>query len=257
MASFGICTVPLVPLRAEASHRSEMVSQLLFGEVVEILQQHQASGFVQLRNYCDRYEGWSASNQILILQEAPPLEEPVYYTADPINEILVAGHPMQVPLGSFLSGMQRGHLQWGKLRMEYKGNSQRATEGKPDEKRIRQVAFKYLNTPYLWGGRSNFGIDCSGLSQSVFRFLGVGLPRDAHQQAELGKTVSPESARCGDLAFFANEEGRVVHVGLMLDRREIIHAAGKVRLDALEKDGIYHSDTGFRTHRFHSLKRFF
>lgn len=257
MATYGICTVPLVPLRAEFSHRSEMVSQLLFGEVVEVLQQHHASGFVRIRNHVDQYEGWAASNQILILQEAPPFQEPVYFTSDPINEILVAGHPMQLPLGCFLSGMQRGHLQWGKLGMDYKGHSQRAVEGKPDEKRIRQVAFKYLNTPYLWGGRSNFGIDCSGFTQSVFRFLGVALPRDAYQQEACGKDVSPGSARCGDLAFFANEEGRVVHVGLMLDRREIIHAAGKVRLDALEKDGIYHSETGYRTHRFHSLKRFF
>lgn len=122
---------------------------------------------------------------------------------------------------------------------------------------IHQVARKYLDVPYLWGGKSLFGIDCSGFCQQVFKQFGVKLPRDAYQQAELGEVVGfLQEVTCGDLAFFDNEEGKITHVGLMLSIHEIIHASGKVRIDKIDHQGIINSETGVRTHQLRIIKRY-
>jgi cell wall-associated NlpC family hydrolase len=129
---------------------------------------------------------------------------------------------------------------------------------KVNPKLIKQVAYKFLNTAYLWGGRSVFGIDCSGFSQVVYKFLNVCLPRDAWQQAEHGDIVkSLHEAVCGDLAFFDNEEGKITHVGIVLNPHEIIHSSGKVRLDKLDKEGIVNLENKQRTHKLKVIKRYF
>ena len=122
---------------------------------------------------------------------------------------------------------------------------------------IREIAFKFLNTSYLWGGKSVFGIDCSGFSQSVFKFLNIQLLRDAQQQATQGELVAfLQEATCGDLAFFDNEAGHIIHIGILLSSHEIIHAAGKVRMDKIDNEGIVNTETGQRTQRLRFIKRF-
>jgi cell wall-associated NlpC family hydrolase len=114
-----------------------------------------------------------------------------------------------------------------------------------------------LNSTYLWGGRSVFGIDCSGFTQSVFKFLNVHLLRDAQQQATQGELVAfLQQAHCGDLAFFDDGEGHIIHVGILLNAHEIIHAAGKVRIDKIDNQGIIEADTGQRTQRLRIIKRY-
>jgi cell wall-associated NlpC family hydrolase len=126
-----------------------------------------------------------------------------------------------------------------------------------DADAIRKTSLTYLDVPYLWGGKSKNGIDCSGFSQQVFKTFGIKLPRDAYQQAELGEVVGfLLEAQCGDLAFFDNEEGRITHVGIMLSSDEIIHAAGKVRIDKIDNQGIINSETGARTHKLRIIKRY-
>ncbi|HYO21672.1 MAG TPA: C40 family peptidase [Flavisolibacter sp.] len=116
----------------------------------------------------------------------------------------------------------------------------------------------FINTPYLWGGRSVFGIDCSGFAQQVFKLFGVKLLRDACLQAGQGAAVkSLDEAKPGDLAFFQNEKGRVTHVGIVLNDKRIVHASGKVRIDSIDADGILNSENGKRTHKMHSIRRFF
>jgi cell wall-associated NlpC family hydrolase len=113
----------------------------------------------------------------------------------------------------------------------------------------------FLNSPYLWGGKSVFGIDCSGFVQQVLKMFGIKLLRDAYLQAEQGQPVqSLQEAKLGDLAFFQNEKGKVTHVGIMLDEGKIIHASGQVRIDTLNKDGIV-TEAGERTHSLHSVRR--
>lgn len=122
---------------------------------------------------------------------------------------------------------------------------------------LNQVARRYLDVPYLWGGKSLFGIDCSGFCQQVFRQFGIKLPRDAYQQVEHGEVVGfLQEVVCGDLAFFDNEEGRITHVGMMLNIHEIIHSSGKVRIDKIDHQGIINSETGVRTHQLRIIKRY-
>ncbi len=131
-------------------------------------------------------------------------------------------------------------------------------QSQPFESRaIRKVAFTYLDVPYLWGAKSKLGIDCSGFSQQVYKEFGIQLPRDSYQQAEIGEVVGfLQEAKCGDLAFFDNEEGRITHVGIMLSSEEIIHASGKVRIDKIDNQGIINAETGARTHKLRIIKRY-
>jgi cell wall-associated NlpC family hydrolase len=121
---------------------------------------------------------------------------------------------------------------------------------------INYITRQFLNVPYLWGGKTPFGIDCSGFSQIVVRCIGINLHRDAYQQAEQGKVVSfLEEVQTGDLAFFDNEEGRITHVGIMLNSHSIIHASGKVRLDNIDSYGILDAENRNYSHKLRIIKR--
>lgn len=198
------CTVTVAPLRKEASHRSEMVSQLLMNEIAEVLETEKQ--FTRVRCLYDNYEGWVANNQI-----------------------------------------------------KETGNTEETSSSSlPFEASdILRVTREYLDVPYLWGGKSKHGIDCSGFSQQVFKQFGIKIQRDAYQQAEQGEVVGfLLEAQPGDLAFFDNEEAKITHVGIMLGPDEIIHASGKVRIDKIDNQGIINAETGQRTHRLRIIKRY-
>ncbi len=252
-----ICIVPVMPLRTAPSDRSEMSSQLLFGEAAVLLQPG-PKGWVRIRNQFDHYEGWAALNQMTPIEEELYQEPTEEYTGECISTASVSGHPMRLPFGSFLKGLRHGEMKWGKVHTVYKGDTLKPAAMEMMEKRIKDLAFQYLNTPYLWGGRSNYGIDCSGFVQSVFRLLGKQLPRDASQQATCGEPLNDDTwLRCGDLAFFHNEQQKITHVGLLLNYFEIIHASGKVRIDKLDKTGIQNADTGEYTHHLAMIRRIY
>ncbi|MBK7084827.1 MAG: C40 family peptidase [Flavobacteriales bacterium] len=114
----------------------------------------------------------------------------------------------------------------------------------------------FLGAPYLWGGRTPTGVDCSGLTQMLFMLMGIYLPRDAYQQAEEGDPVElVDLAEPGDLAFFDNAEGRITHVGIVLPERRILHASGRVRIDALDQEGIFDAEQGKYSHKLRLVKR--
>ncbi len=254
---YFICIVPLMPLRAEPSNKSEMISQLLFGEAAVMLEKG-PDRWIRIRNQFDRYEGWAYSNQLTLIEEELYQEPTEEYTSGIITTVTVSGHPMNIPLGSFLKGMRHGEMQWSKVNIVYKGDPIRPDSKGITEKGIRDTAYKYLNTPYLWGGRSNFGIDCSGFVQSVFRLIGKTLPRDASQQAACGEVLEEGIAlRCGDLAFFENGAHEITHVGIILNHIEIIHSSGKVRVDKLDQTGIFNKDIGDYTHKLAMIRRIY
>lgn len=253
---FLVCCVPLSPLRAEPAHRSEMVSEILFGEAIEVLEQGEDK-WARVRCLYDLYEGWARLAEFSEIQEAVARSE-AHITSDWSNEILFNGHPMQVPFGSDLRGLQNGHAEWGKHSWSFKGNHLDPNYTRPNEKNIRRISHLYINTAYVWGGRSAFGIDCSGFAQLVYKSFNIRLLRDASMQATQGEAIGfLQEAVCGDLAFFDNNEGRITHVGILLNDHEIIHAAGKVRIDRIDNQGIINSDTGERTHKLRVVKRYF
>lgn len=253
--SYAVCCVPVAPVRIDPDHRSEMVNQLLFGEccIITIVEKN---GWVKIVSKFDAYTGWCRQSHFQEIDDTQYYLQENNLTADWVNEIDYNGHMMWVPLGSSLTAMKNGNVFWRKNTVHYTGNVWDPATAKRDTKTIKQLAYKFLNSTYLWGGKSVFGIDCSGFTQSVYKFLNIHLFRDAQQQATQGELVSfLQQARCGDLAFFDNEEGEIIHVGILLNAHEIIHAAGKVRIDKIDNEGIVDAETGQRTQRLRIIKR--
>ena len=251
--NYVTCIVPVAPLREEAAHRSQMTSQLLFGECATILKS--TKDFMQIKSLYDGYEGWCQSSQLIAVDENFTTENHKKISTDAFNTILLDNKKMILPQGSYLGAMNDEYLQIGSHKFEYKGNSI-GFEKLTTKEQLFNIAEPYLNTAYLWGGKSIFGIDCSGFVQQVYKMLGIVLPRDAYQQVTIGESVGfLEEVQLGDLAFFDNAEGRITHVGIMLNPQEIIHASGKVRIDNIDNMGIVNSDTELRTHQLRIIKR--
>ncbi len=254
--SYAVCCVPVAPIRVEPDHRLEMVSQFLFGEccIITIVEKN---GWVKIVNKADAYTGWCRQSHFQEIDDTQYYTEENNFTADWVNEVDYNGYMMWVPFGSSLTAVKNGHAQWRKNTVHYAGNVWDTATARPDAKTIKQIAFKFLNSAYLWGGKSVFGIDCSGFTQSVYKFVNMPLLRDAQQQATQGELVSfLQQAHCGDLAFFDDDEGRIIHVGILLNDHEIIHASDKVRIDRIDTEGIINSETGLRTQKLRIIKRY-
>ncbi len=251
---FGICNLAIVPVRAESSDRSEIVSQLLFGEHFEILEQTKM--WLRIRIFFDGYEGWIDSKQYRPISSEQFAQ--LSSGADILNGDLIdyvsdqSELLMPIPLGSSLSFLNDDDLNAENFTFE----GLRVSGIKP-KNTILQTAFMYLNAPYLWGGKTPFGIDCSGFTQMVYRLNGYKLLRDASMQATQGEALSfIEESEPGDLAFFDNDEGRIVHVGIIMADNYIIHASGKVRIDRLDHLGIYNADVNRHTHKLRVIKKY-
>ena len=250
---YGICNLAVIPLRAEPSDRSEQVSQILFGEAFEI---HEwADRWVKVKTAYDEYEGWIGRLQFAMLghvayktlKQSPA---PITYRAvtqawkKPDNSVLY------LPVCSSLVFLKGTTCNINNEKFEIIGEI-------GETESLEVTAKSFLNTPYLWGGRTHYGIDCSGFTQSVFRLQGIYLRRDARMQAEQGDPVDFISeAQLGDLAFFDNEEGRITHVGIMLNNTQIIHASGRVKIDRIDSQGIYSAEQSKYTHKLRIIKRF-
>ncbi|HLR36403.1 MAG TPA: C40 family peptidase [Chitinophagaceae bacterium] len=251
-----ICVVPVMPLRLRPSDSSEMISQLLFGEAMLLLEKG-PKDWIRIRNQYDKYEGWASLKQLEFIKEHLYNDPTREYTSEFTMKVQSGGHPMHLPMGSFLKGMSFKRMKWGKIKTIYKGTPFKPDFEEVSDKQIKNLAYEFLNVPYLWGGRSVYGIDCSGFTQTMFRLLGKRLPRDTRQQVQEGELLNEdEQPKSGDLAFFQNEEGKIMHVGLMLNHFEIIHASGKVRLDRLDKKGIFKAKNKEYSHLLHSIRRF-
>ena len=248
---FVVCIVAVCPLRSEASHRSEMVSSLLFGEAAEVLEI--TKDFIKIRCLYDDYTGWAQTNQLTKTDEQMAMAKPTGYTFARNATVLIDGTQQFVSVATPVFA----NTYFGNYKIEYGDEETLLFEASffTDEV-IKMVALLYENVPYLWGGKSSFGIDCSGFVQQVFKLFGKRLPRDAYQQATQGEVIHfLGETKCGDLAFFDNEDGRIVHVGILLAAGEIIHASGKVRIDDIDSLGIINRDTGVRTHKLRLIKR--
>jgi len=246
-----ICTNVLIPLRAAPSHRAEMVSQLLFGERFSIIE---SSGtWLRIETLFDTYTGWIDSAQYGYTgwnEEFPGIitgRELICFRED--------GSQMTLVPGSELFGLSDDFSAFTAGGSDYRLKDAHASALTPHVS-LSDTAVQFLNAPYLWGGRTPMGIDCSGLVQIAFKIHGIALPRDASQQAQKGTTVDFISdAKPGDVLFFSADTDSISHTGILLAKEMIIHAAGRVRHDRVDHQGIWRDEAGRYTHRLRLIKR--
>lgn len=258
--AFGIADLSIVPMRREQSERSEMVSQILFGELYEISEVAEKWVYVKLLH--DGYEGWIDRKMCKPVSDeyaekyrtdVPVLTTEVFNIitkeGDYGNKLIVSGSVLP-----FLEADSRKLL----IGEDVYTMVTRPKDVGIDSLRelIIEYALIYYNTPYLWGGRSPYGIDCSGLAQIVYRIAGIDLPRDASQQVNCGQNFSfVEEALPGDLAFFGDDAGAITHVGILWEQNRIIHASGRVRVDKIDHQGIFNEELKRYTHNLKVIKR--
>jgi hypothetical protein len=257
--NYGISNLSIIPVRKEPSERSEMVTQILFGEHFEL--REQMVGWTNVKLEFDGHEGWVDSKMITPILDRTKRKienSAIAVTSDvitivPINE----EQNLMLVVGSTLPVWRPNLKQFSVIRDTYLATGE-VVYGKlknPREILITQ-ALKYFNAPYLWGGRTPFGIDCSGLTQIIYKMIGIRIPRDASEQVKIGTALSfVDEAQPGDLAFFDDEEGNIVHVGIIWKRNKIIHASGQVRIDNVDQFGIFNIDTQRYTHKMRVMKK--
>jgi len=244
-----------LPVRQEPSEKSALETQILFGEVFYVLEE--IPGWCKIRIEHDGIEGWIDEKLVIPAGEREVnlwLSQPA--TVVPVPFIKLIREPektVQIISGGsriVFNGEDRNSFVIGKIEFYVQGA---LNDRKPN---LEEIAKGFLNAPYLWGGRSFFGIDCSGLTQVVFKIMGISLPRNSSQQIECGTMVSfVEEARAGDLAFFDNPEGAITHVGICLGHGRILHASGQVRMDHLDHQGIFNRTLQKYTHHLRVIKR--
>ena len=257
---YGISNLSIVPVRTDPSETSEMCTQLLFGEHYTIIDENKK--WCKIKLAFDGYEGWidqemvyeiSAPTFLQLSRQQPVVTTNPFDIVQPekgySNFLIVAGSSLpfyKSANNTFKIGTELYTIQGEKI-----------VQAKKNVRNILiENALKYFNSPYLWGGRSPFGVDCSGFTQILYKMIGFQIPRDANQQAGLGEYVSfVEEALPGDLAFFDNEDGKIVHVGIVWEKNKIIHSSGKVRIDNIDHFGIFNIDTGRYSHQMRLMRR--
>lgn len=225
----GVCLLSSIPMRSEPTDRAEMVNQVIYGETFDILIHEEKWSKIKLHH--DNYEGWIDNKQWKIFVGKKQSLKNLHF----ISSYFSKKNMLLLPAGSIIDFIETGN-----------------------SKTVLQTAKLFLNTPYLWGGRTCMGIDCSGFTQIVFRIHHIFLLRDAYQQASQGKKINLKNIAPNDLVFFQNKDGKIIHVGIAIKEKntlKIIHASGKVRIDILDEKGIYNEETQMYSHQLHSIKR--
>lgn len=247
-----VCENVFVPLRAAPSHKSEMLSQILFGEKYRVLDH--AGHWMKILTGYDNYTGWIDVDH---LQNSPDQDDNpglvlnrslLCYKEDKTKLVLEAGCEIYTP------DYDKKTFSAGK-NIYTAGSDFSENHVRPGNS-ISETALKFINSPYIWGGRIPSGIDCSGFTQLVYKILTRRLPRDSWQQAEAGSEVSfIDEARPGDLVLFDDERGRITHVGMILSRGLVIHASGRVRIDSIDHQGIFKAEIKRYSHHLRTIRR--
>ena len=253
---YAACQVSIAPLRAQPSDKSEMVSQLLFGETMQINEQKDQWRHVSCT--WDGHAGWVDAKQIknLTISEFEACRDRPAISLSLVEGLMADDHFIPITLGAVLPDYDGLRCRLGEQSFQFSGPV--ATPGQVPQNSdwLVRIARRYLHAPYLWGGRSPFGIDGAGLTQMVFKIAGLRLLRDAAQQVTQGRPVDfMEQCQSGDLAFFDNGKGDITHVGIILPDCHIIHASGKVRVDKLDHFGIFNREQNRYSHQLRIVKR--
>lgn len=258
MIKTGISLFPLIAIRSNPAERAEMVTQLLFGEMYvagEVF-----GNWVRIVTVADNYEGWMDKKLVTYLteEELNRLKaKPRLKSTLPFSNLKILNTQSEQPLvaGSLLP-IDRNKTQFSLVNKSFEYTGLFPEVLTLNRTNAISLAQQFLGAPYLWGGKSILGIDCSGFTQLVYGILGIQLPRDASKQIQLGNTLSfLGEAKPGDLAFFDNENGDIIHVGILLDGTHIIHASGSVRVDAIDHQGIFNLETNRYSHKLRIIKQ--
>lgn len=252
----GVCRLSVVPIRARPLESAEMVTQLLFGDHYHVYEESNRGKWLRIKVEFDGYEGWLDRKQHYRISEEyfEQINSADYKVClDRVTTVLFKKRTIPILLGSVLP---IASVELFKLEEQFAFNGESKNLGEAwGFDRLKQVAFKYLHAPYLWGGRTPFGIDCSGFTQMVFKICGYRLERDSPMQANQGRRIdSLNNAQPGDLAFFGTKT-KVNHVGIVLENERIIHASGQVRIDELTEEGIINAETGEKSHSLNTIRR--
>lgn len=232
----GICIVTVAPVRAENSDRAEIVTEILYGESADILEVNK--NWTKIKMHYDGYEGWMDTKQIKPVTEEYLANRKVTLITEDFSSVMTLDGKTLLSMGS---------------EVEFPAVASRRSHDLRES--IALTAKEFLNIPYLWGGKSFFAVDCSGFVQLVYKIHNMKMPRDTYQQAEVGEALSfVEESQPGDLAYFENSEGKIIHVGIMLENQKIIHASGKVRIDTLDSSGIFNKELNKHTHKLRVIK---
>lgn len=252
----GVVRLSLVPMRAESADSAEMISQLLFGEHYSVLEHSEDEKWIKVKNAFDAYEGWIDKKQHHSISKDyfNQIDSSEYkICTDLIAKILFKQQVSHITCGAILPLLNNPIFK-DEENVAFTGSA-KSLHQKLGVSSLLKFAKNYLNTPYLWGGRSPFGIDCSGFTQVVFRLAGYNLPRDSSQQILIGEEIGIEEHEAGDLAFFTNKEGKMNHVGLLMGDDTIIHASGKVRVDSIDEKGIFNKEQNTYTHHLFKVNK--
>lgn len=245
---YGICNLSIVALRSETSDSSEMVTQILYGELFKVLEVRKH--WSRIRLDFDDCEGWVQNKQYVEVDEQvyQNLQSEEYALSDDLVEFVQdSDHRLiTIPMGASLKALDHfNHTFEGQI-----------AELKKDKTKIIDTAFNYLNAPFLWGGKTPFGIDSAGFTQMVYKLNGFKLFRTSEAQSSQGIPLSfIEESEAGDLAFFDDNEGKIIHVGIIMNDNYIIHVDGKVRIDRIDHSGIYNINQNTHTHKLRVIKK--
>lgn len=246
---YGICHLSTVPVRSIAEESGEMTTQLLYGDYFKVLEQRKH--WSKIRITYDGHEGWIANKQYTVISENDyeifEKSKEIKNASDLVSFIETENNIL-IPI---LLGSSLVHLDF--LHHKFEGSS---IDNVMNKSNLINTALLYLNAPYLWGGKTPFGIDSSGLTQMVYKMNGYELLRNAAQQSTQGEALSfIEESEAGDLAFFDNKDGIIDHVGIIMENNYIIHAYGEVRIDRIDHTGIYNNEVNNYTHKLRVIKK--
>lgn len=254
---YGVSRLSLISVRKDPDDRAEQTTQLLFGDHYEVLSISKDEKWIWIRIFSDGYEGWIDRKQHhgISSEYFDQINHANFkITTDLSNEILYKKNPLTILMGSIVP---ISNSELFKMEEQFAFNGESKSLGqKRDVEFLKTIALKYLHAPYQWGGKSPFGIDCSGFAQMVYKINGYFISRDASQQFLCGREVTNlEASLPGDLAFFDGGKGKVSHVGIILNDDKIIHASGKVRVDVIMEEGIINVDNKVITHSLCGIRR--